>query len=138
MSMIGINHIAIVVADLEEAQQFWVQALGLPLERVEEVQQEGVRVAFLSTASGEIELVQPTDDESGVARYLHKHGAGMYHLCLEVPDIEATMQQLRRHGVELINETPRVAHDGRRYAFIHPRSTQGVLLELYQASGPER
>ena len=130
--MITINHIAIVVTDLEEAQQFWVQALGLPLKRVEDVAEEAVKVAFLSTGGSEIELLQPTDEKSGVARYLQKRGAGMHHLCLEVPDIEAAMERLRSHEVELLNDAPREANDGRLYAFIHPRSTDGVLVELYQ------
>lgn len=130
--MITINHIAIVVTDLEEAQQFWVQALGLPLKRVEDVAEEAVKVAFLSTGGSEIELLQPTDEKSGVARYLQKRGAGMHHLCLEVPDIEAAMERLRSHEVELLNDAPRKANDGRLYAFIHPRSTDGVLVELYQ------
>lgn len=132
--MITVNHIAIVVSDLASAQRFWVDALGLPLERVEEMPSESVRVAFLQTGNGEIELVQPTDQESGVARFLHKRGPGMHHLCLGVPDIEATIDRLRAHGVELINETPREAPDGRQYAFVHPRSTTGVLVELYQVS----
>lgn len=132
--MITINHIAIVVEDLEGAQRFWVQALDLPLERVAHMEEEGVRVAFLSADAGKIELVQPTDEGSGVARYLQKRGPGMHHLCFEVPDIEAAMERLRSFDIELINETPRESSDGRRYAFIHPRSTQGVLVELYQAS----
>lgn len=134
--MITVNHIAIVVSDLATAQEFWVDALGLPLERVEEIPSEAVRVAFLETGNGEIELVQPTDHDSGVARFLRKRGAGMHHLCLEVPDIEATIGRLRAHGVELINEMPRESPDGRQYVFIHPRSTTGVLVELYQTASP--
>ena len=136
--MIKINHIAIVVPNLEEAQRFWVDALGLPLERVEDVPREGVRVAFLPMGESEVELLEPTDPDSGVARYLEKRGPGMHHLCLEVPDIEAAMERLRGHGVELINEEPRRSEDGqRRYAFVHPRSTGGVLLELYELPGKE-
>lgn len=134
--MITVNHIAIVVSDLTSAQKFWVDALGLSLERIEEIPSEAVRVAFLEAGNGEIELVQPTDQESGVARFLRKRGAGMHHLCLEVPDIEATIERLQAHGVELINETPREAPDGRQYAFVHPRSTTGVLVELYQTAAP--
>lgn len=131
--MIKINHIAIVVPDLEEATAFWVDALGLPLERVSEVSEEAVRVAFLPAGEGEIELLQPLDEESGVARYIKERGPGLHHLCLEVADIEAAMSRLRAHDVELINETPRTSEDGRRrYAFIHPRSAGGVLLELYE------
>ncbi|MDT8306939.1 MAG: methylmalonyl-CoA epimerase [Anaerolineae bacterium] len=129
--MIKINHIAIVVSDLEVARKFWNESLGLPLERVAHVGDEAVNVAFLPAGEGEIELVQPTDPESGVARYLEKRGPGIHHLCLEVDDLTATMARLRAAGVELINEEPRVSAEGRQYAFVHPRSTGGVLLELY-------
>ena len=130
---IKINHIAIVVPDLQEATAFWVDALGLPLERVSEVPQEAVRVAFLPAGEGVIELLQPLDEESGVARYMKKQGPGLHHLCLEVEDIEAAMARLRAYDVELINERPRVSDDGlRKYAFIHPQSAGGVLVELYE------
>ena len=130
--MIKINHVAIVVPDLEEARAFWVDALGLKLERVDDVPEEAVRVAFLPTGESEIELLEPTDSESGVARYLDKRGPGIHHLCLEVEDIEAVLGRLQARQVELINETPRTAADGKKYAFVHPRSTGGVLLELYE------
>jgi methylmalonyl-CoA/ethylmalonyl-CoA epimerase len=126
-----INHIAVVVLDLEQACKFWSEDLGLPLERIADVREEGVRVAFLPAGAGKIELVQPTDPDSGVARYLEKRGPGMHHLCLEVDDLPGTLERLREAGVELINEEPRVSSEGRQYAFIHPRSTGGVLLELY-------
>jgi methylmalonyl-CoA/ethylmalonyl-CoA epimerase len=130
--VITINHIALVVSDIDEAQTFWVRALGLPLERVQEIEEEAVKVAFLSAGDSEIELVQPTTEESGVARYMRRRGPGMHHLCLEVPDLEAALARLRTEGMELINETPRLSSSGRQYAFIHPRSTNGVLVELYQ------
>ena len=130
--MIKINHVAIVVPDLEEAQAFWVEALGLPLERVEDVPTEAVKVAFLPAGESEIELLEPTDRQSGVARYLARRGPGIHHLCLEVGDLGATLARLRAHQVELINEFPRTTGDGKKYAFVHPRSTGGVLLELYE------
>ena len=132
--MLKINHIAIVVSDLEEAQNFWVQALGMPLQRVEQVESEAVKVAFLAAGEAEIELLQPTDEESGVARYLQKRGGGLHHVCLEVADITATLERLLAYEIELINEMPRCNEQGRQYAFIHPRSTGGVLVELYQTN----
>ncbi len=132
--MIKINHIAIVVSDLEEAQNFWVQALGMPLQRVEQVESEAVKVAFLAAGEAEIELLQPTNEESGVARYLQKRGGGLHHVCLEVADITATLERLRAYEIELNNEMPRYNEQGRQYAFIHPRSTGGVLVELYQTN----
>lgn len=134
--MIKINHVAIVVPDLEEATRFWVDALGLPLERVAEMPHEAVRVAFLPAGEGQIELLQPTEPQSGAARYMRKQGPGMHHLCLEVPDIEVAMARLRAHDVELINEKPRESEDGgRKYAFVHPQSAGGVLVELYELAG---
>ena len=131
------NHIGIVVEDVHEALKFWRDALGLPLAQVEHNEDEQVDIAFLPLGDSEIELIAPFTEESGVARYLAKRGTGMHHLCLEVADIDATMQQLIAGGTELINETPRTRPDGRRYAFVHPKSTGGVLLELYETKPAE-
>ena len=130
--MTKLNHIAILVDQIEEALPFWRDALGLTLTKVEEVPTEKARVAFLPIGESEIELVQPTDPETGLGKYLAKNGGGLHHICLEVPDIAAAMERLAAHGVTLINEVPRRREDGTLYAFIHPKSTRGVLLELYQ------
>jgi methylmalonyl-CoA/ethylmalonyl-CoA epimerase len=129
-----INHIAVVVTDVNEALNFWQKALGLPLAQIEHNEDELVDIAFLPLADGqgEIELIAPFTEDSGIAKYLAKRGAGMHHICIEVEDIDGLMAQLVANGVELINETPRSRPDGRRYAFVHPRSTGGVLLELYE------
>jgi methylmalonyl-CoA/ethylmalonyl-CoA epimerase len=85
---------------------------------------------------GEIELVQPTDPESGVAKFLARRGPGLHHICVEVEDLDGTLKRLKEAGVQLIHESPLVGSDGTRYAFIHPRSAFGVLVELYErASG---
>jgi methylmalonyl-CoA/ethylmalonyl-CoA epimerase len=131
--MTKINHIAVVVEDVNAALNFWQTALGLPLAQIEHNEDELVDIAFLPLGEGEIELIAPFTDDSGIAKYLAKRGAGMHHLCLEVDHIEALMTQLVANGIELINDTPRIRPDGRRYAFVHPRSTGGVLLELYEA-----
>ena len=131
-----INHIAVVVPDVQQALSFWRDALGLTLQRVEHNPAEQVDIAFLPVGSeGEIELIAPTSDDSGVAKYLTKTGGGLHHLCLEVDDIAAALDGLKAKGVQLINESPRTREDGILYAFIHPRSTGGVLLELYQLPG---
>ena len=127
-----VDHIAVLVPDLEEAKRFWVDALGLKLERVESVPEESVDIAFLPVGDSEIELLQPTDPESGVAKYLEKKGAGMHHLCFEVDDIEATLDRLRSADVPLITETAKVSNSGKKYAFVHPKGTGGVLVELYE------
>jgi methylmalonyl-CoA/ethylmalonyl-CoA epimerase len=127
-----INHVAIVVEDIEASLAFWRDALGIEMYELREVPAEKSKVAFLPVAGSEIELVQPTSDDSGIGKYLAKRGQGMHHVCLEVDDIEGMLAQLTAKGVRLINEQPRTAADGKRYAFIHPESTSGVLVELYQ------
>ena len=128
----SINHIAIIVPELEGALEFWEGALGLKLARTESVPEEGVDVAFLPIGGSNVELLKPTVADTGVARFLEKRGPGIHHMCFEVDDIEATMEQLRAHNVQLINEQPQEGHGGRKYAFVHPKSTGGVLVELYQ------
>jgi methylmalonyl-CoA/ethylmalonyl-CoA epimerase len=130
-SRLRINHVAIVVSDIDAGLAFWRDALGLAAGERKHVAQEAVDIAFLDVGEAHLELVQPTTDDSGIAQYLAKKGAGMHHLCLEVGDIEAAMQRLRDHGAQLLNDTPK-ERDGIRYVFVHPRSTGGVLLELYE------
>lgn len=129
---IKLNHIAIVTADFEGAVRFWQDVIGLPLTTTENNQKEAVRVGFLATENSEIELIAPTTDNSGVANYLQKYGAGLHHLCLEVDNIDATLEDLRSKDIELINETPKTKYGGVRYAFAHPRSTGGVMIEFYE------
>lgn len=132
MSEIRINHLAVVVEDVEKSLAFWRDGLGLSLGGdVEDVPAEEVKVAFLNLGDSHIELVQPTTEDSGIAKYLAKRGQGMHHICLEVSDIEATLRELSKKGYDLINDTPR-ERDGKKYAFVHPKSTGGVLLELYE------
>ncbi len=128
------NHLAVVVEDVQVALAFWRDGLGLPVGDVRRNPEEEVDIAFLPLAEGEIELLAPINETSGVARFFAKHGAGMHHICLEVDDLAAVMDRLRAHNMTLINETPRIGGDGTRYCFIHPRSTGGVLVELYQAA----
>ena len=127
-----INHVAVVVADMEKSLSFWRDALGIELQEVRDVPAEMSQVAFLPLAGSEIELVRATTDDSGIAKYLAKRGPGMHHLCLEVDDIDGMLAQLKARGVRLINEEARSASDGKKYAFVHPESTGGVLVELYE------
>jgi methylmalonyl-CoA/ethylmalonyl-CoA epimerase len=127
-----IDHIAIVIDDIETALDFWRDALGLSVSHIADVPTEHSQIVFLPLGSSEIELVKPTTDDSGLARYLDKRGPGMHHICLEVDDIEAMMSQLTSKGIQLIQETPSVGLGGRKYAFIHPKSSSGVLVELYE------
>jgi methylmalonyl-CoA/ethylmalonyl-CoA epimerase len=127
-----INHVAVVVDDMEKALSFWRDALGMELHELRDVPAEKSQVAFLPLPGSELELVRPTTDDSGIAKYLAKRGPGMHHICLEVDDIDAMLVHLKAKGMRLINEEPRTAADGKKYAFIHPESTAGVLVELYQ------
>ena len=128
----AINHVAVVVDDMQQSLAFWRDALGIELRELRDVPAEKSRVAFLPLAGAEVELVMPTTDDSGIAKYLAKRGPGMHHLCLEVDDIAGMLAQLKARNIRLINEEPRLAADGKKYAFIHPESTGGVLVELYQ------
>lgn len=128
----SIHHIAIAVNNLEAALAFYRDALGLEVTQRREVPEEGVEIAFLPAGEGEIELLRPLVPEGGVARFLEKRGEGLHHICLRVDDITAAMEQLRAAGATLLSEEPRIGADGARYVFIHPRSTHGVLLELYE------
>jgi methylmalonyl-CoA/ethylmalonyl-CoA epimerase len=127
-----IDHIAIVVEDIDAALSFWRDTLGLELDHVEDVPEQKSIVAFLPTSGSEVELVEPTSEDSGVARYLQKRGPGIHHICFEVDDIEAALAQMKTKGVRLINETPTTGAGGKKIAFVHPESTNGVLVELYE------
>ncbi|HNY83955.1 MAG TPA: methylmalonyl-CoA epimerase [Anaerolineaceae bacterium] len=126
-----INHVAIVVKDIDQALRFWQEELGLELHHIEDVPSQKSKVAFIPVGESEIELVQPTSDDSGMAAYLEKRGEGMHHLCVEVDDIDGMLERLKEKGVRLINETA-LELPGRKMAFVHPKSTNGVLVELYQ------
>lgn len=131
-----INHIAIVVPTLEEGTTFWADALGLSVSKIEDVPEQAVRVAFLPIGDSNIELLEPTTADSGVARYLENRGPGLHHICLEVDDIEAALEQLRQANIPLIDEMPRVGQGGVKLAFIHPKGTGGTLVELYEVPRP--
>jgi methylmalonyl-CoA/ethylmalonyl-CoA epimerase len=126
-----IDHIGIVVRDIQEALRVYKTALGLPLQEVVEVPDQNVEVAFLPVGGCNLELVQPTSDDTGTAKFLEKRGEGFHHICLEVEDIEATLARLKAHDVQLIHEQPRQGAHG-RVAFIHPKAMHGVLIELVE------
>ena len=126
-----IDHIGIVVRDIHKALKFYEAALGLPLDNVVEVPDQKVEVAFLPLGESNVELVQPTADDTGTAKFLAKRGEGIHHICIEVEDIEATLLRLKAHDVRLIDESPRQGAHG-RVAFVHPKSAHGVLIELIE------
>ncbi len=124
-----VDHVAVAVKAISDLLPFY-GLLGLRAAGVEEVPQQGVRVALLPAGEGQIELLEPTATDGAVAAFLERRGEGIHHLCLAVEDLEGAIQQLLEAGVEMIDRTPRPGAQGRRVAFIHPRSTHGVLIEL--------
>jgi methylmalonyl-CoA/ethylmalonyl-CoA epimerase len=129
-----VHHVAIVVRDLEAALGLFRDTLGLELEVIQEIPSDRVRIAFLPVGGTKIELVSPTDDTTGVARFLASRGEGFHHVCFEVPDLAAALTRLAIDGVELIDSAPRRGAEG-PVAFLHPRSCHGVLVELIEAPG---
>ncbi len=132
MAVKRIDHIAVVVEDIDTSLAFWRDALGLEMTHLEEVKGQESLIAFLPTGGSEVELVKPTTETSGVAKYLAKRGPGMHHICLEVDNLEEMLADMKAKGVKLINETPTLGAGGKKIAFIHPSSANGVLVELYQ------
>lgn len=126
-----INHVAIAVPEVEPALTFWRDGLGLAVDHIEDVPSQKSVVVFIPVGESEVELVKPTTDDSGVAKFVAERGGGMHHLCFEVDDIVGMLVEMKAKGIRLINETP-LELPGRKMAFVHPKSTGGVLVELYQ------
>jgi methylmalonyl-CoA/ethylmalonyl-CoA epimerase len=129
-----VHHVAIVVTSIEDALVFHRDVLGLRLESIMDVPSDRVRIAFLAVGESRVELVQPTDDSTGVARFLAAKGEGFHHVCYEVDNLAETLLRLEIDGVELIDTAPRRGAEG-PVAFIHPRAGHGVLVELIEAPG---
>jgi methylmalonyl-CoA/ethylmalonyl-CoA epimerase len=127
-----IEHIGIATRRIDEAVVFWRDALGLSLEATEVVEEQGVRVAMLPIGESHVELLEPTSEDSPVAKFLEKRGPGIHHIAVRVDDIRATLARLKEEGARLIDETPRVGAGGCLVAFVHPSSANGVLLELVE------
>jgi methylmalonyl-CoA/ethylmalonyl-CoA epimerase len=131
----GLDHVAIVVRDLEAAIRLYRDTLGLQLTQVEDVPEQHVTTAIFGHGMGRVELICPTTADSGVAKYLEKRGEGLHHICLEVEDLDAALAALRAAGAPLIDQAPKPGAGGARVAFVHPRGTHGVLTELRE--GPK-
>lgn len=132
-----IDHIGIATASIDDASAFWCEALGLEICDSEEVVEQGVRVSMLPTGESRIELLEPTSNDSPIARFLKKRGPGIHHIALRVDNIHAALNQLSASGARLIDETPRTGAGGCLVAFIHPSATGGVLVELVEHTKQE-
>ena len=129
-----VHHVALIVRSIEDALGLWRGALHLELETVMDIPDDRVRIAFLGVGESKIELVEPTDDSTGVARFLESKGEGFHHVCFEVANLAETLLRLEIDGIELIDSAPRRGAEG-PVAFLHPRSCHGVLVELIEAPG---
>ena len=127
-----IDHIGIATNGIDDAARFYLDALGLQIEHVEEVASQKVRVAMLPLGESRVELLEPTSDDSPISRFLAKRGPGIHHIAVRVPDIRASLAELKEKGARLIDEEPRTGAGGCLVAFIHPSTTGGVLLELVE------
>jgi methylmalonyl-CoA/ethylmalonyl-CoA epimerase len=129
-----IHHVAVVVRSLDASLELYRDKLGLALEKVVPIPTDHVRIGFLGVGEVKIELVEPTDDTTGVWRFLESRGEGFHHVCFEVPDIQAALDAIAALGLQLIDTAPRMGADG-PVAFVHPRSSHGVMVELVEARG---
>lgn len=127
-----IDHIGIAVKSIDEALKFYTEVLGLKCTGTEEVAEQKVRTAFVPTGESEIELLESTSDEGPISKFIEKKGEGIQHIALRVDNIEKTLEELKSKGIMLIDEKPRYGAGGAKIAFVHPKSTKGVLLELCQ------
>ena len=127
-----VDHIGIATASIKDAAAFWSRALGAEIGEPEEVADQAVRVAMLPVGESRIELLEPTNDSSPVAKFLERRGPGIHHVALRVPDIRVALDQLQASGARLIDAEPRRGADGCLIAFIHPSATGGVLVELVE------
>lgn len=129
-----IDHVAIIVNNIENALEFYRDVLGIVPTSIKEVASEQVRIAFLPLGGPEgskVELVEPLDADSSLAKFLQKRGEGLHHICFEVEDVDTTLHELREKGASILDEQPRPSADGRAI-FLHPRGTHGVLIELVE------
>jgi methylmalonyl-CoA/ethylmalonyl-CoA epimerase len=129
-----IHHVAVIVRSIDGALPLYRDLLGLRLETIMDIASDRVRIAFLAVGESKVELVEPTDDTTGVARFLAKQGEGFHHVCFEVDNLAETLLRLELDGLELIDTAPRKGAEG-PVAFLHPRSCHGVLVELIEAPG---
>jgi methylmalonyl-CoA/ethylmalonyl-CoA epimerase len=127
-----IEHIGIAVKDLEKANKLYAQLFGAPHYKIEEVASEGVKTSFFKVGENKIELLEATNENSAIAKFIEKKGEGMHHIAFAVDNIEKEILRLKKEGFKIINEIPKRGADNKLVAFLHPKSTNGVLIELCQ------
>lgn len=130
MKVTVVDHIGIAVQSIDESLKIWEAALGIACTGVEEVEEQKVKTAFLPVGDTEIELLEGTSSDSPVTKFIEKKGEGIHHIALRVENLEETLAELKAKGIRLIDETPRYGAGGARIAFVHPKATGGILLEI--------
>lgn len=135
MKILKIDHLGIAVNSMDEGKKFWCDVMGLPCAGDETVAEQKVTTGFFPVGESEVELLQSTSPDGPVAKFIEKKGTGFQHVAFVVEDIEAALQELQEKGVQLIDRTPRIGAGGKKIAFLHPKATGGVLVELCQANG---
>ena len=132
MKILKIDHLGIAVNSIDESTNFWKDILGLKFEGSETVKEQKVTTAFFPVGDSEVELLESTSPDGPVAKYIEKKGQGMQHIAFRVEDIEEALAELKEKGVKLIDQVPRIGAGGAKIAFLHPKATGGVLVELCQ------
>ena len=127
-----LEHIGIAVKDLEASNELFKKLFNSPHYKVESVESEGVSTSFFQTGESKIELLEATNEDSAIAKFIAKKGEGIHHLAFEVVDIDFELERLQKEGFQLIHQTPKDGADNKRIAFLHPKATNGVLIELCQ------
>ncbi len=134
MKILKIDHLGIAVNSIEEGKNFWTDALGLPFEGDETVAEQKVTTAFFPVGESEVELLESTSPDGPVAKYIEKRGQGIQHVAFRVENVEEALEELKAKGIQLIDQVPRIGAGGAKIAFLHPKATNGVLVELCERS----
>ena len=132
MKILKIDHLGIAVSSIDDKKSFWTEALGLRFEGTETIEQQKVTTAFLPVGESEVELLESTAPDGPVAKYIEKRGEGIQHVAFRVENIEQALEELKEKGIQLIDQKPRIGAGGAKIAFLHPKATSGVLVELCQ------
>ncbi len=132
MKILKIDHLGIAVNSIDDGKEFWSDVLGLAFEGSETVAEQKVTTAFFPVGDSEVELLESTSPDGPVAKYIEKRGQGIQHVAFRVENIEKALEELKAKGIRLIDQTPRIGAGGAKIAFLHPKATQGVLVELCQ------
>ena len=130
MNILKIDHLGVAVNNLDEGKNFWVDVLGLKFGGVENVDEQKVNTGFIPVGESELELLESTSPDGPIAKYIEKRGEGIQHIAFRVPDIEEALAELKEKGIRLIDEKPRRGAGGAKIAFLHPKATGGVLVEV--------